>query len=83
MDDIKKELESLKDNHLHHIQSSVSAIERNIVCLGEKMDSFGEKLETNTQKTIENSTNISWMRWILMAMGGAVVVQVVTLIFKQ
>lgn len=76
-------LKLIRENDLHHMERSMTNMEALMHKFAEKMDGFGDKVDQNTKEAVENKTNIVWVKWIVMAFGGAVVVQIVALIFQK
>lgn len=75
-------LKLIRENDLHHMERSMVNVEALMNRFDGKLDAFNEKIDRNIKETIRNKTDITWVRWIVMAFGGAVVVQVVAMIFK-
>ena len=72
---IHEKLAVIKDNHLFHIEKSVAEIAGHISTI--KTD-----LQKNTNKTEENTTNISWLKWIGVTAVGALIVGAVASVYK-
>lgn len=76
IDELVREIREIRDNHLFHVRNSLASLE----C---SLDAVQIQLDTNTEKTIENSTNIDWLKWLIMTVGGALIITTVSLWFKR
>lgn len=76
-------LDCMENNHLAHIEKSTAALEIGVSEIKSFLGKLHDKLDTNTEQTVKNSTNIGWLMWGFMAFGGAVIVNLVATLFKK
>lgn len=68
---ISDTLKTIQENHLHHIEKSVAAIEVSIDRLVEHAATMGKLVDANSKEIVSNTTNIDWLKWFIMTAVGA------------